>query len=360
MIDEELATKEQTITNGGDQSSTESKAEATGGDQKPPAEGKAEQESAKSAPKTIATGADGEEEAKAKEDQKAAEKAANPDPWKLTDDVRKAIAEHYAAGDKKIYEKELKRLQRIDDVRHVWGMYRELEGKFTSGGLIKIPGKDAKEEDIAAFRKALGVPEKPEEYFDKIQLENGVVIGDADKPLVNTFAEAVHKAGATPEVMSAALNWYYQMQEQQAAEIDQADNEFHVEGIRTLKEDWGPSFNRRINAIASVFATAPGGADPDNPESLYAQIVTARTSDGRILGDNPDFIRWLDYIRGEINPAATVVESGDNSGRSIDEEIAAIEKRMKEDRRGYFKDEAMQARYRELLQAREKVRARRA
>src|SRR5690606_21070207 len=135
MIDEERATnEEQTITNGGDQSSTESKAEATGGDQKPPAEGKAEQESAKSAPKTIATGADAEEEAKAKEEKADKDhKPYWPDNW------REKLAEHIAAGDKKVYDKELKRLQRIADPSGIYGMYRELEGKFTSGGLVKVP-----------------------------------------------------------------------------------------------------------------------------------------------------------------------------------------------------------------------------
>lgn len=353
MIDEELATKEQTITNGGDQSSTESKAEATGGDQKPPAEGKAEQESAKSAPKTIATGADAEEEAKAKEEKADKDhKPYWPDNW------REKLAEHIAAGDKKVYDKELKRLQRIADPSGVYGMYRELEGKFTSGGLVKVPGKDASDDEKKAFWKQLGVPEKPEEYFDKIQLKDGAVLGDADKPLVDSFTKAVHQAGATPQFVEAALNWYLDLQEQQAAELDETDEAFRIESERVLKEEFGPAFKRRTNAIASIFATAPGGTDINNESSLFARLMGGRTADGRIIGNDPDMVRWLSSLVSEINPAATVVESGDNSGRTIDEEIAAIERRMKEDRRGYFKDEAMQARYRELLQAREKVRAR--
>jgi len=353
MLDEELATnEEQTITNDGDQPSTESKAEPTGGDAKPSAEGKTEP-AAKPTGKTIVSGADAEEEAKAKEEKADKDhKPYWPDNW------REKLAEHIAAGDKKVYAKELKRLQRIADPAGIYGMYRELEGKFTSGGLVKVPGKDASDDEKKAFWKQLGVPEKPEEYFDKIQLKDGAVLGDADKPLVDSFTKAVHQAGATPQFVEAALNWYLDLQEQQAAELDEADEAFRIESERILKEEFGPAFKRRTNAIASIFATAPGGTDINNESSLFARLMGGRMADGRIIGNDPDMVRWLSSLVSEINPAATVVESGDNSGRTIDEEIAAIEKRMKEDRRGYFKDEAMQARYRELLQAREKVRAR--
>jgi len=40
------------------------------------------------------------------------------------------------------------------------------------------------------------------------------------------------------------------------------------------------------------------------------------------------------------------------------EDFPAIEQRMRDDRQKYFKDEAAQARYRELITAREKIRAR--
>jgi hypothetical protein len=45
------------------------------------------------------------------------------------------------------------------------------------------------------------------------------------------------------------------------------------------------------------------------------------------------------------------------SRQSIDEEIAAIEQRIRADRRGWFKDEAAQARHRDLLALREKLKA---
>jgi hypothetical protein len=60
----------------------------------------------------------------------------------------------------------------------------------------------------------------------------------------------------------------------------------------------------------------------------------------------------------EINPAATVTESAGATGKGLEDEIREIEKFMREHRAEYYKDERMQARYVELLGAREKIQAR--
>lgn len=314
-----------------------------------------DEESSKGKAKSIATGADAEEEDKAKE--KAEDKAHTPPPYKLTDEMREAIAEHYSAGDKKLKEKELKRLARMDDMRQVWNSFRELESKFTSGGLVKIPGKDASEEEVEAWRKARGIPEKAEEYFDQLKLSDGIVIGEADKPVVDYFAEAAHKAGVAPAEFSPLIEAYYARQEELAAQQDEADDTFRREAEKELKDEFGPSYKRLTNSIGSLFVSTPGGTDPENENSVMTRLLGGRTADGKIIGNDPDMVRWMTSMAREVNPAATVTEDGDQSGQSIDQEIAQIEKDMKEDRRAYFKDEAKQARYRELLETRDKIRA---
>jgi hypothetical protein len=292
---------------------------------------------------TVATGA---------ETQTAApEKPYWPDDW------RQRVAEYVGGGDEKAVKRELKRLERFTDPNGIYAMSRELESKFSQGGLIKKPGKDAKPEEVAEFHKALGVPDKPEDYLKDVKLASGAVIGDADKPVVTEFVGAMHKAGAPPAVVNEALNWYYKSQESQAAAIDEADDKHRVEAERALKDEYGPAYKRYTNSISSVFKTAPGGTTLENG-SLFGRLMGGRTADGKIIGNDPDMVRFLVNIAREINPAATVVEDGGESGVSIENEIASLEKRMREDRPSYFKDERAQARYRELIGAREKVRAR--
>lgn len=272
------------------------------------------------------------------------------------EDWRERAAKHYAADDEKAYKRELKRLQGVSDPAGLFGMYRELESKWTSGGLIKKPGKDATPEEVAEFNKSLGVPEKVEDYFKDLKLDNGAVLGDMDLPVAKSFAEAAHKAGATPSMVHGALNWYFSNQEQQAAALDEADDTFRREAEQALKEEFGPSFKRRMNSISTLFAQAAGGTDLKNESALYARLMGGRTADGKIIGNDPDVVRWLSALVNEVNPSATVVEDGDASGKGIDAEIKEIENIMRVDRRRY--DRELAPRYQQLLEARERIQAR--
>ncbi|MFW6028039.1 MAG: hypothetical protein ACOC9Q_00750 [bacterium] len=286
-----------------------------------------------------------------------ADKDTDPEKGYWPEDWRERVAKHLSAGDDKVYQKELKRLQRFSDPSGIYGMAREAENKLHTSGLVKIPAKDAKPEEIAEFHKAMGVPDKPEEYFDKIELENGAVLGDADKPVADAFAEAVHKAGATPEVMNAALNWYFQHQEKLAADLDEADDTFRRESEAALKEEFGPAFTRKTNAIESLFATAPGGTDVTNQEGLYARLMGGRMADGRLIGNDPDLVRWMVSMAQEFNPAAAVTESGTGNAQTLQEELDGLYALRSSDRKKYDSPE-VQARVAELIEALEKHRAR--
>jgi hypothetical protein len=301
--------------------------------------------------KTIATGADAEAEAKAKEDKAAEEhKPYWPDDW------REKLAEHRSAGDAKAYKKELARLKNITDPAGVYGMYREIEGKLTGGGLIKVPGKDAKEDEIKEFQKAIGWTEKPEEMLEQIALKDGAVLGDDDKPVLNEFLGAVHGATSATDFVSKAANWYFARQEQAAAEMDDTDDEFRRESETAIKEEWGPAFKRRSNAIGSIFATAPGGSDIKNEEGLFTRLMGGRMADGRRIGNDPDMLRWLDSIRGEINPAASVVEDGAGT-QSVEAELEKIKGLRKTDPQKYWANDT-QKREQELYAALEKIQVR--
>jgi hypothetical protein len=331
--------------NNGDDASAQPKGDTEA--KTPPAEEKPAKEPAKGQKKgTIATGAGDEEE------EREPAKPYWPDNW------REKLAERISSGDKKAYARELKRLERIADPAGVYGMYRELDNRLNGGGLLKVPGADAKPEDIEAFHKALGVPEKPEDYFKEIKLENGAVIGDADKPLVDAFAAAVHKSGATPQVMSAALNWYYTHQEQEAAAQDDADDTFSREARQVLKEEYGASFDRMRNSIGALFASAPGGTDITNESGLFSRLMGGRTSDGRVIGNDPDMVRFLVSMAHEINPAAAVVDDAAGDGaKSIDGRLDELKKMRREDSKKYWSNE-IQAEEQKLIAAKQKIQAR--
>lgn len=282
---------------------------------------------------------------------------AEPPPY-WPPDWREKAAQHISAGDEKAYKKELKRLETVSDPTQLYASFRSMENVWATKQFVKLPGKDAKPEEIAEYHKALGVPEKPEDYLKDLKLDNGLVIGDADKPVVDAFAAIAHKAGAPAPVVKDVLNWYFSQQEQQAADLDQADTNFREEANKALKEEYGPAFKRYTNNIGTLFKLAPGGTNAENPQSLYARLMGGRTADGRIIGNDPDVIRFMASLANSLNPAGSVVEDGDQSGGSVMTEIEKIENTMRTDRQKYNKDPGMQKRYLELLEARSQIQAR--
>lgn len=284
------------------------------------------------------------------------ETPAEPDEPKSAywpDDWREATAAAVAGNDARARAREMKRLERYADPARIYAKARELEAKLSETGAVRRPGPKATAEEVRAYHRAIGVPESPADYFSQLQLDNGVVLGPADRSLAESFAAALHPAGATPEVMSAALNWYFRNEEAQAAALDEADEVFRVESERTLKQEFDRGFARQTNAIATLFADAPGGADIDDRSSLFARLMGGRLADGRIAGNDPDMVRFLVSLARDLRPAATVTEAGNPSGQSIESEIAEIRDKMRSDRRGYFADHALQARYRELIAMRQ-------
>jgi len=68
-------------------------------------------------------------------------------------------------------------------------------------GYVRVPGEDAKPEDLAAFHKALGVPEDPAGYgFDQVKLPEGV---ELDAQRVAALAPVMQKMGITPKAAKA-------------------------------------------------------------------------------------------------------------------------------------------------------------
>lgn len=264
------------------------------------------------------------------------------------DDWRENIAKQVGGTDAKAVAKELKRLQRFTDPSAVYAMGRELEARFSEGGLVKKPGKDAKPEEVTAFNKALGVPEKPEDYAAKLTLSGGKVLGDNDKPMFEDFAKRVHAKGATPEIVSEVVDWYYDREQKLAAEQYKADETYRGESQKTLNERWGASRDSNINAIGTLFATAPGGNDPENETGLMARVLGGRTSDGRMIGDDPDITAWLAQVAKDLNPMATVVTS---TGGSPTDRLAEIRALRKADPDKYDADKKMQAEEERLIDA---------
>ena len=249
--------------------------------------------------------------------------------------------------------KELKRLARFKSPADVYASNRELERKMSSGQVAKL-ADDATADQIAAWRKDNGIPDKPEGYLEN--LTSGLVIGDDDKPAVGSFLTAMHSKNVAPDVVSEALDWYYKSQESAVTAQSQADKEFRAKSEDALRGEWGGEYRGNINAIKAFLDVAP---TVDDGIPLSNLLMGARLADGTAFGDNPAVLKWLSRLATDANPAGFVSPGvGGSQAQSVTDEIESIKLKMRQDRPAYDKDAKLQARFLQLIQAQEKLTAR--
>lgn len=217
-----------------------------------------------------------------------------------------------------------------------------------SGKYRKPLGDDPSDDEMAAYRKDFGVPEKPEGYLEK--LPDGLVVGDDDKPAVGKFLEKMHGANAPKGVADAALSAYYEIVDEQLAAVSEATAQAKRSCEDELRTEWGADYRRNDNVLQNFVGSLP--------EPVRDAFDKGTGPDGIPLGFNPEVRRWLVGLALAENPLATLVPgAGANAGQSINDEIASIEKVMRTNRSEYNRDTKMQERLRDLYTARDKMKA---
>lgn len=280
--------------------------------------------------------ADTDADTKAGTDTKATDadtKVAAADDWRVK----------LAGGD----EKELKRLGRFATEADVYKAYRELEKKKSSGELVTKLSKDATPEELTQWRKDNGIPESADKY--DLSFDNGLVIGEEDKPLIDKFVTKMHGENATPSQVKAALASYYDIVAEQQRAIAEKDVEFKSANEEALREEWGGEYKKNLNAVNGLLSSMP--------EDVREYFDNARAPSGNALGSDANVLKWLASVAYEINPAATVMPSSmSNPSGAISDEIKAIEKIISSDKADeYWKDQKMQDRYAQLMSAQQKI-----
>lgn len=262
------------------------------------------------------------------------------------DDWRGAAAK----GDEKL----VKRLERYADPETAFAALFSAQDSIAKNGLrMPAPGADATPEQIAEYRKANGVPESHDKY--DLTLPNGLVVGEADKPLVDSFTKFGHGKNWSNDQVKQGLEWYYSNVDAQRQQREEADATYKEQGLAKLGEMYKGDFKRNIRMVNEYLDGAP--------ESVKTNILGARLPNGRLLGADPEMIDWLFQQAHFRNPQATVM--GGNSEANVkaaETELAELRGMMGDKNSAYWKGadaQKKQARFRELTDAVNKVKSQR-
>lgn len=225
------------------------------------------------------------------------------------DDWRQAIAGQD--------QKELARLQRFTDVPQIYKSFRDLENKQATQKFTPTITKDSTPEEVTAYRKAIGVPDKAEGYFEK--LPDGMVIGDEDKGAMNLFANRLHELNTPPEVFNKVMETAFELIEMNQQEAVQAQMEIKAASRQKLYETWGPAeYKINVNAVANVLSSMP--------ETLRNRFEGAQLADGTLMFNDVEAMQWWAQHVRENNPALGVMPAGTG------DVVASIQKELDDNR----------------------------
>ena len=278
-------------------------------------------------------------------------KAPTPATW--PDNWRELMA-----GDDK---KELARLQRMNSPVDVKNSWRAIEQRLSSGELKRALPTNHTEAELADYRKSNGIPDKPEDY--DVNLGNGFVWGEADKPLLSEFTKFAHERNIPGDYVKSSLEWFAAKEQQMVEEIAHNDARNAALGAEALRAEWGNAFKGNLNAVRNMYeGQTVETADGKGTIPAFNLLTEARAPDGRRLGDIPGLLKIMSNQSREINPFATLVPEGNSTPiQSAETRLSELNGMMRDKSGPYWRgpqSDKLQAEWRDLYDATQKAKNR--
>lgn len=247
------------------------------------------------------------------------------------------------AGDDKA---RLTQLERFADPAAIFKQNVELQAKLSSGTVKTALPENATAEQTAAWRKENGIPDAAAGY--EVKLPDGVVTGEADKPLIGAYQEFALANNMTSAQFNQNLGFYYQLQAQERAARAERDGSFHDASVSSLTTEWGDqNYKRNTTMIANLVSSS-------FPAEFVPLLNSARLPDGSLLADHPVYLKGLSEQARQIVPISTLIQPSAETAAANATRRVEIEKMMGDRSSGYWRGPgaaAMQQEYREIVSA---------
>ncbi|MDE2440026.1 MAG: hypothetical protein KGP14_03300 [Betaproteobacteria bacterium] len=200
--------------------------------------------------------------------------AADAPKWR--EDWRAAMA----GGDDKFRDQ----LDRYASPEALAKAHAELQRKMSSGALKATLPENPTETDLAEYRKANAIPDKPDGYG--IHAPQGVDLSDSDKKALGTFLADMHAANMPKAVVDKVQESYFKIRasEEQAAYNHAVDQTASYKA--EIRTEYGRDYDRNVRLGNNQLVTDLGAEQAQ----AFAGLTLA---DGTKLGDNPLFVRYI-------------------------------------------------------------------
>jgi len=246
------------------------------------------------------TGGNGEKSNLSKDDLDA---ALSDDDWRsdLPEDLRKT-AERFTS--------------KADAVRAIEN-FRKRESQ------VRVPGKNATEEEVAAYKKAVGVPDKPELYeFPDLKDQE---ITDEIKASRQVWGKRFHELGVSKDTAKALSNLVNEDQQKYLLSQVEADKAFAKSQEEALHTEWKDDFDKNKTFANRAFSEIANRAG-----LKLDDLTKIETKDGRFLMDRAEMLRIFSIIgremaEGSLGPVLTDAERD-----TVEDQISDVRKEIVE------------------------------
>jgi hypothetical protein len=148
-------------------------------------------------------------------------------------------------------------------------------------------------EEVAAYRKVMGVPDKPEDYKLKpADLPEGLEWSSA---IESKYAEIAHKHHIPAAAMRELANTQMVIDQQRMQEALASAKGNLDAGVAALKDEWKGNYGKNIEMGVRVAKTV--GLDVNSPGLTDPNVVRALVRMGQMLSEDK-------IVSGEFSPTA--------------------------------------------------------
>lgn len=199
---------------------------------------------------------------------------------------------------------------------------RSIQESRKRESLVRVPGKDATDDDKAAYHKAIGVPETSEGY--EFKLAEGVESTPEIEASNKVWAERMHETKTSVESFNKFVGW---MNEDVAAaeEAQAADDATYVkESEEDLKAEWkGDDYEKNTTLANKAFTEVANRAGINLEE-----LKTIETKSGRFLMDDPRMLKLFSVVGREMSEGTLGSTLSEGERDTMDDQVSEIQAKI--------------------------------
>lgn len=222
---------------------------------------------------------------------------------------------HDLVRDEKLRE-HAARFTSIDDL-----VRANLDSRQKLSKAIVPPGRDASIDDLAAFNRALGVPDTSDGYHWP-DPQGGLPLSEEQRAVRGEWSDFFLENRFSKPQAEGAMAKVAEIEQRRAQAQLQADQSFATQQDAALQSDWGPAYDRNFE-LANRAASELFGADLETVRHL-------ETKDGRFVMDNAVMLKAFARMGTEMGEGSLGGAFLEGDRATLEEQADQIRKQKHE------------------------------